>query len=492
MASNGGNNAEDKPMGGATPVAGDEDEFHHSRGDRFRDDSVEYIGTIKKEMRRVLPHLPDLTLLRLLGRKIRHLFLGLEPGSPSSNPSFGSGTCYVEEVRYEEARPNSERDNLGGKGRGEKGSTTKAPVKSKVTSSRAASKVMVPIAVSGEGTSANLRVDLGPNTSVLEYPGVAEKLVQGLTLLADQEALEKLDLDRAITRLLYSIGRLEGWVTDLEAEKQRTADELKMEKEERAADQERFQKEVALAKESTVQEYKSLDDFHEAVEWAASKFYGEGFDMCKKQIGRLHPELDIQGLQIDAELAKEEEEDEEGDEEKEWEEKGEMENNHPPYRRRWIACGEVLYQAGIDFVHDPELLGDSMHLTMNALKIWSLTSKFGMSNQLSELFLKLDNDLGNDLRKRTNVIGWGESATNPSGVEMRPRWRMESRVRRSRRNCQAAKYRCGRGSRSKNRRLTCGDSTMNLGDVAEMESQGYLIFRATGKVGITSELDETT
>ena len=34
---------------------------------------------------------------------------------------------------------------------------------------------------------------------------------------------------------------------------------------------------------------------------------------------------------------------------------------------------------------------------------------------------KLDNDLGIDLRKRANVIDWGEAATNPSGVEMRSR-----------------------------------------------------------------------
>ncbi|GFY85329.1 hypothetical protein Acr_04g0000670 [Actinidia rufa] len=37
--------------------------------------------------------------------------------------------------------------------------------------------------------------------------------------------------------------------------------------------------------------------------------------------------------------------------------------------RRRIVCGEVLYNAGILFIHDSYLFGDPMHLTMKALKI---------------------------------------------------------------------------------------------------------------------------
>ncbi|GFZ21567.1 hypothetical protein Acr_29g0007290 [Actinidia rufa] len=42
------------------------------------------------------------------------------------------------------------------------------------------------------------------------------------------------------------------------------------------------------------------DKIGEAVEWAASKFFDKGFDLCKKKIVRLYPELDIQDLQINA------------------------------------------------------------------------------------------------------------------------------------------------------------------------------------------------
>ena len=77
MISSGGDNGEDTHTGDAALVVGDEDESHHfqdesRRDDHSRDGSVEYIGNIRKEMRRVLPRFPDLTLLSLLGEKSNH------------------------------------------------------------------------------------------------------------------------------------------------------------------------------------------------------------------------------------------------------------------------------------------------------------------------------------------------------------------------------------------------------------------------------------
>ena len=38
--------------------------------------------------------------------------------------------------------------------------------------------------------------------------------------------------------------------------------------------------------------------------------------------------------------------------------------------RRWlIVYGDVFYQADIVLIHDPNLFGDPMHLTVKALKI---------------------------------------------------------------------------------------------------------------------------
>ncbi|PSS08060.1 Kinesin-like protein [Actinidia chinensis var. chinensis] len=75
MVSSGGDNAEDKPASDMAHVVGDEGETLISRDDPYRGDSVKYIGTIRKSMRKVLPPLPNLTLLKLLGGKFGTLFL---------------------------------------------------------------------------------------------------------------------------------------------------------------------------------------------------------------------------------------------------------------------------------------------------------------------------------------------------------------------------------------------------------------------------------
>ena len=84
----------------------------------------------------------------------------------------------------------------------------KASSKSKSTPSRTESKVVACAVVPREGTSANPGVDWGPNASFLENPKVMEKLLQGLVLLADQEELDKMDLDRAITKFFRVVGQV--------------------------------------------------------------------------------------------------------------------------------------------------------------------------------------------------------------------------------------------------------------------------------------------
>ena len=84
----------------------------------------------------------------------------------------------------------------------------KALSKSKSTPSRTTSKVASHAVVSGEETSTNLGVDLGPNASILENLGVAEKLLQGLVLPIDQGELDKMDLDRVITKFFHCVSQV--------------------------------------------------------------------------------------------------------------------------------------------------------------------------------------------------------------------------------------------------------------------------------------------
>ena len=72
---------------------------------------------------------------------------------------------------------------------------------------------------------------------------------------------------------------------------------------------------VTRAKKSVVEEFKSSSNFLGAVEDAASKYFGEGFDFCKRQLRRHHPELaiDLESIGLDLDLLVEEDEDEEGE-----------------------------------------------------------------------------------------------------------------------------------------------------------------------------------
>ncbi|GFZ00197.1 hypothetical protein Acr_13g0015960 [Actinidia rufa] len=95
MAFNGEDNAEDKSIKGTTQIAGDEGESYHSRDephyeDKSRGSYMEYLGTIKKIHRRILPHLSDKTLLTLLGAKCQLLVRSLELSSSSSSLSSNS------------------------------------------------------------------------------------------------------------------------------------------------------------------------------------------------------------------------------------------------------------------------------------------------------------------------------------------------------------------------------------------------------------------
>ena len=93
---------------------------------------------------------------------------------------------------------------------------------------------------------------------------------------------------------------LEKQLAELRVQGQQIIDELQKTKEDWDVTVARLEKEMAELKKKAIEEYKSLDDFQEAVEFTASKYFGEGFDFCKRQIVRLHLNLDIQDMRIDA------------------------------------------------------------------------------------------------------------------------------------------------------------------------------------------------
>ncbi|GFY88794.1 hypothetical protein Acr_06g0007340 [Actinidia rufa] len=388
-----------------------------------RDDSIECLGSIRTNLRRLLPHIPDLTLLRWSGGKVLDPILDRFSNAPSSNSlsescsdlslpveleldamskrvsfkkigeklgkvagaSSGAPTpakgVIIGEKRPGESITSSpskkEKVDDGSKG---KGVVIGPEGKKKATSS---GKAPTPPATAsprpGEGSSANLGTILGPTASMLGSPSVAEKLLRGVIPPADKEKVEKLTLDQTATKLFHVIGqalvfgsslavrskeageqaslqegRLLPWKLKLLASRRllptwnsnwpspvlvsiRPMTSLPRRKSDRDSLSDKFERSGVLvnelrealnkSKEFAVEEFKSSSEFMVAVEDSASKYFGEGFNFCKVQLRRHHPDLaiDLEGTVVDQDLLTEQDE---ADEENEKEKTGENEGGN--------------------------------------------------------------------------------------------------------------------------------------------------------------------
>ncbi|GFY97708.1 sterile alpha motif (SAM) domain-containing protein [Actinidia rufa] len=159
MASSEGDNAEEKKVSDAPHVRSDEGESCHSR-----DDSVKYVGTIRKGLRRgILSSLPGEMLLRITGAKIHH------------HPLL---------------REDAHKD---------------AKVKPPYSLVRTLSRDALPrIVIGEEGTLANLGAVLGSEASGVKSPTVAKKLVQAFVLSSNKKMAEKMTLDEVASQSYYA------------------------------------------------------------------------------------------------------------------------------------------------------------------------------------------------------------------------------------------------------------------------------------------------
>ncbi|GFZ19674.1 hypothetical protein Acr_28g0003790 [Actinidia rufa] len=167
----------------------------------------------------------------------------------------------------------------------------------------------------GEGTLTNLSTVLGLGASILGSPSMAEKILRGVIPPVDKEKGEKFTLDQTATKLFQA-----------QAREQQAIDELAKVKDEQDTMGDKLERSrvlvvelrgtVAQAKTFAMEEFKSSSNFLGAVEDAASKYFGEGFDFYKRQLHRHRPNLtiDLEGMGLDHNLLTEE--DEAGEEEK--------------------------------------------------------------------------------------------------------------------------------------------------------------------------------
>ncbi|GFS34946.1 hypothetical protein Acr_00g0036920 [Actinidia rufa] len=308
-----------------------------------RDDSIECLGSIITELRSSNPSsdsCSDSSLPVELEsddwREARET-----AGASSGTPVPAKGVVIGDKRAGESITSSPSKKGKADDGSKGKGVDSGPEGKKKATSSSKASAA--PTATSscpGEGTSANLGTVPGPTPSILGSPSVAERLLWGVIPPADKEKVEKLTLDQTATKLFHVIGQvlfevllifpvarlqkfaavLEQQLAESRAREQQANDELTKMKSDRDSLADKLERSGVLvnelrgaldkAKESAVEEFKSSSEFMVAVEDSASKYFNEGFDFCKVQLRRHHPDLaiDLEGTVVDQDLLAEQDE----------------------------------------------------------------------------------------------------------------------------------------------------------------------------------------
>ncbi|GFS40550.1 hypothetical protein Acr_00g0069250 [Actinidia rufa] len=244
--------------------------------------------------------------------------LGKAAGASSGTPASAKGVVIGEKRAGESITSSPSKKGKADDGSKGKGVDIGPEGKKKASSSSKASAIptVVP-SRPGEGTSTHLGAVPGPTPSILGSPSIAERLLRGVIPPADKEKVDKLTLDQTATKLFHVIGQQ---LAESRAHEQQALEELAKVKGDRDSLADHLGKSGALvnelrealnkAKESAVEEFKSSSEFMVAVEDAASKYFGEGFDFCKVQLRRHHPDLaiDLEGTMVDQDLLAEQNE----------------------------------------------------------------------------------------------------------------------------------------------------------------------------------------
>ena len=121
-------------------------------------------------------------------------------------------------------------------------------------------------------------------------------------------------LDTEVSRLQKLSSDLEQQLAEARAREQQVGDEVAKVKAERDAFSDSLTKagllvedlrgRVERAGQLAVEEFKSSSDYAEAVESSSSRYFGDGFDFCKRQLRHHHPDLaiDLEEMRLDLDL----------------------------------------------------------------------------------------------------------------------------------------------------------------------------------------------
>ncbi|GFS44363.1 hypothetical protein Acr_00g0089900 [Actinidia rufa] len=156
--------------------------------------------------------------------------------------------------------------------------------------------------------------------SMMSNATMVQKILNGVILPADKEKVDQFTTDELVTKSFHALGQAKNQLASLGEEAKKTKAELKAKSEAMAqleVEVAKLTSKLALAKKLAIEEFKSSDDFKEAVTNSVASYFGEDFDFYKRQLLHQHPNLgiDVASMEMDADLAEEEEAAKAGDKE---------------------------------------------------------------------------------------------------------------------------------------------------------------------------------
>ncbi|GFZ14357.1 hypothetical protein Acr_24g0005470 [Actinidia rufa] len=346
--------------GGDNTASGEEGEFI------TREDSVEYLGVIRRDIggviRRAHPGIPDETLLRWLGGKVKDPFTNLLSGTSGSSSDSGSVSTSDSELPPE---LRSDAMSARGKAKAEKATKTAKPstkgvvIREKRTrggdllieigepDSSKGKKTVPPLppkrfksnrgAINARGRAAEAGTsspggDMGSEsmsdasvarilfTGVISASDKKEVIVFASSLaLRSQEHLHDMDFymaraDSAELELVKAQNRAlkaENKLAELSEEGSKPGNEV----DDLKATVAKLTNKLAKAKELAIEDFKASGQFKAAVTDSAATYFSEGFEFCKRQLIHQFPNLgvDVANMAMDPSFAEEEEAMKEGE-----------------------------------------------------------------------------------------------------------------------------------------------------------------------------------
>ncbi|GFZ18415.1 hypothetical protein Acr_27g0001540 [Actinidia rufa] len=321
-----------------------------------REDSVEYLGVIRRDIggviRRALPGIPDETLLRWLGGKVKDPFTNLLSGKSGSSSGSGSDSIsdseLPPELRSDAISARVGAPALGEKTRGKakaekavKATTAKPPTKGVVIREKRAREGDHVIEIgepdSSKGKEAapppplkrfksnrgatNVRgraAEVGTSSpggigseSMMSDASAARRLLTGVILASDKKEVDQLSENDLVAKSFHALVKAENRLAELSEEGSKPGTEV----DDLKATVAELTNKLAKAKELAIEDFKASGEFKAAVTDSAATYFSEGFEFCKRQLLHQFPNLgvDVANMAMDPNFAEEEEAMKEGE-----------------------------------------------------------------------------------------------------------------------------------------------------------------------------------